>query len=89
MRYLTAITLLTLTVVASNTAIAGQALDGAALYTHHCAVCHEHLEQTEKPGRPTSRIRSAIRTIPAMASLNHLSKEEVDAIAKALKQTDR
>lgn len=58
---------------------------GAGLYAEHCARCHRPLEKTTKPGRSASRLRSAMRQFPAMASLDALTDEQLTAVSAALK----
>lgn len=84
MRYLI---LTTLICVATAVAAADRrpaSSDGADLYARFCAGCHGSLARTEKPDRPARRIASAIRLFPAMADLDTLSMEQIDAIAAAL-----
>ena len=57
---------------------------GEALYTEHCARCHQSLAYTTKAQRSASRIRSANRQFPAMTTLDRLSDAELEAIAAAL-----
>jgi mono/diheme cytochrome c family protein len=58
--------------------------EGAILYSRHCASCHDSLEKNLLPNRNASRIRSAIRYIPAMTRLGDLKDAELEAIAAVL-----
>lgn len=58
--------------------------EGAILYSLHCAPCHDPLEKELLSNRSASRIRSAIRYIPAMIRLRHLKDADLEAIAAVL-----
>ena len=58
---------------------------GAALYAEHCANCHRPLAETTKPQRSFSRLRSSIQRFPAMAWLDFLNDQQLEALAAALK----
>lgn len=60
-------------------------LDGPALYAKYCARCHRPLEKTTKSHRSASRLRSANRQFPAMAKLDFLTDDQLEAIAVALR----
>ncbi|RYZ75146.1 MAG: cytochrome c [Proteobacteria bacterium] len=61
-------------------------LDGAALYTKHCASCHGPLAISSKRGSSAAEITRSFRTAPSMSYLAALlSPAEVEAIAGALK----
>jgi len=62
---------------------------GAALYAELCAKCHRPLASTTKPNRPYGRIASAIRVVPSMYHLKHLSSDDIDALVAATEQPDR
>ncbi|MGE4133844.1 MAG: DUF1587 domain-containing protein, partial [Bdellovibrionales bacterium] len=66
-------------VVSPNTA-----LDGAFLYAKNCAACHGTLESSNRKGRSSAQISSAIAVIPQMMPLSTLTSSEVQAIAKVL-----
>jgi len=59
---------------------------GATLYAELCAACHGPLDATNKPNRPFGRIASAIRIVPSMYHLKHLTREDLEALAAALAQ---
>lgn len=59
-------------------------LAGRPLYAEHCATCHGSLEKSLLSNRSASRIRSAIRLLPAMSGLEGLTDAELEAIAAAL-----
>ena len=61
-------------------------LNGANLYTQHCASCHGALATSTKRGRTTQQITNSFVTAPSMSFLaTVLSQKEVEAIANALK----
>lgn len=62
--------------------------NGANLYSLHCASCHDPLEKELLSNRSASRIRSAIRYIPAMTRLRDLKDAELEAIAAVLADPD-
>jgi mono/diheme cytochrome c family protein len=58
--------------------------EGAILYSRNCASCHGSLKKNLLPNRSASRVRSAIRYIPAMARLKDMKDAELEAIAAIL-----
>jgi hypothetical protein len=59
-------------------------LDGAALYTQNCALCHGALASSVKKGKTAAQITGAIATIPMMAGLSTLTAAQIQAISTAL-----
>jgi len=58
--------------------------EGELLYQQYCASCHRPLAKTLKPNRSVSRIHSAIRHYQVMRHLDHLTIEQLKALAEVL-----
>lgn len=59
-------------------------LDGPALYTNNCALCHGSLAESFKRGTSKEDILRSISQIPQMSGLGHLDDEMITKIAAAL-----
>lgn len=60
--------------------------DGVALYSNHCASCHNTLASSAKKDRTKEQITGAL-TLSFMQHLSFLNNDQVAAIATALKST--
>ena len=60
------------------------AVDGTALYTSNCSLCHGPLDASTVGGATAAAIQAAIRSVGTMTSLSNLFALQIQAIATVL-----
>ncbi len=69
--------------IASMPKVDSQA-SGASLYAQNCERCHGPLAASERRGRTTEQIQTAISNVNAMKGLSNLTPAQIQAIVEAL-----